>query len=187
MAILAILECSMWISGKKEVCGLTSNDPSPAYKILIVDDEKDVLVALHTTLKRARQFTSDVSIAENGSEALAELEKKEFDIVLSDYKMPKMDGLELLERVREKYPSIVRILITACSDIALVKDAINRLAVDYYIEKPWDRKELISLIHEALKRKKPSMPRKDRKSEFSDQALPVGLLPIISDRDSDDR
>lgn len=134
-----------------------SEDEEPVgdvvYRILIVDDEKDVLNALYRTLSYSRRFKSAILVAKDGNTALAELKKQEFDLVLSDHKMPGMSGTELLAKVKEKYPNTVRILITGYSDIEIAMDAINRAEVHSYIEKPWDNDALRETIYEALKRK----------------------------------
>jgi DNA-binding NtrC family response regulator len=168
------------MTGKDTATGMKT------YNVLIVDDEKEILIALHTTLKRARQFSSEISVASNGAEAISELEKKQFDIVLSDYMMPGMNGLELLTKVKEKCPDAVRVLVTASSDLNVTKDAINRVAVDHFIEKPWDNRELTSMVYQALRRK--NLPKKGRKpkrsgdDEPSDADVPVSLLPMMSER-----
>ncbi len=104
------------------------------------------------TLKRAEQFKSEIAIAEDGEAALAELEKQEFDIVLADYKMPRMNGIELLTLVRDKYPETLRILITGFSDINIAKEAINKAAVHNYIEKDLGNEKIRRTLYEALKR-----------------------------------
>ena len=74
--------------------------------------------------------------------------------MLSDYKMPGMNGVELLTAVREKYPTMIRILITGHHDLEIVEDAIARADIDFYLRKPWDDFELSSLMHYALERKR---------------------------------
>lgn len=136
------------VMGKKE-----ETSDNRIYRILIVDDEENTLNAMRSTLQRAEQFSSEVFVAKDGKEALAELEKHKFDLVLSDYKMPGMDGIELLAKVKNKCPKTVRILITGYSDAKIAKDAINKAQVHNYIEKPWDNDELRLTVYEALKRK----------------------------------
>ena len=123
------------------------------HKILIVDDENDVLEALSMTLQSAEHFKSEVFTAQNAETALAELEKQDFDLILSDYKMPNMNGIELLTKAMNKSPGPLRILITGYSDIKLAREAINKAQVHNYVEKPWDNDELILTVYEALKRK----------------------------------
>lgn len=123
------------------------------YNILIVDDEREVLNALSSTLKRAKQFRSDIVTAENPEKALDFLREREFDLVLSDYKMPGINGVELLREVKNKYPDTVRMLITGFSDLKTAREAINKAEVNNYLEKPWDNEELRNVIHASLKRK----------------------------------
>ena len=123
------------------------------FKILIVDDEQDVLDALLETLRRAKEFKSDIEMAKEGAGALASLEKHEFDLVISDYKMPGMNGIELLTAVKKKYPRTIRILITGFSDVNVAKEAINKAQVHHYIEKPWESAELRATVLGALKGK----------------------------------
>ncbi len=128
-------------------------DNDKVFRILIVDDDKDVLDELHRTLERTDRYSADIVSVENSDLAFAELKKKEFDLVLADYKMPGMNGVELLSIVKEQYPGTIRILITGYSDINIAKEAINWADVHNYIEKPWDNEELRLTIHEALLRK----------------------------------
>jgi len=123
------------------------------YRILIIDDERDVLDALYMTLNRSKQFKSEIFLVEDGDTALTIMDDQEFDLILTDYKMPKMNGIELLKKAINKSPNQVRMLITGYSDINIAKDAINKAQVHNYIEKPWDDDELVLTIHEALKRK----------------------------------
>lgn len=155
------------------------------YKILIVDDEKSTLILLHTALKRARQFKSDIRIAENSSAALAELEKQNFDLVISDYSMPGMNGIEFLMKVKEQYPDTVRILLTGYSDMSLAKEAINKADVHFYLEKPWDNNELKALICEALDINVDEVRMVKKSSDTASQDLPLGLIPIASKDESE--
>jgi len=123
------------------------------YKILIVDDDTGSLNALSLLVGRIEGFSCGITLAQNSNDAIAELKKQEFDLVLSDYKMPGMDGIGLLTYVKDTYPKTVRVLITAYSDAKIAKDAINRAAVHSYVEKPWDNEDLKLTIREALNRK----------------------------------
>lgn len=129
------------------------NNIDRPYKILIVDDEENILHALSQALKYSREFECDIFTAPNGQEALNELLEQQFDLVLADYKMPVLNGVDLLAQIREKYPNTIRMLVTGYSDIEIAKDAINKAQVHNYIGKPWDNDELILTVSEALKRK----------------------------------
>lgn len=125
-------------------------DDDKTYKILIVDDERLVNRALERTFNRNRLFKSDISLAYDARSALDELEQKKFDLVISDFKMPGMNGIDLLVNIMDKFPETVRILITGFSDINVASEAANRAKVHEYIEKPWDNDEMLQTIHKAL-------------------------------------
>jgi len=124
------------------------------FRILIVDDEKDVRRALEKTLERSEDFGSEITTADGGESALREMEREHYDLLMSDYKMPGMNGMELLKAVRDKYPKVIRILITGHHDLDFVEEAIRRSDIDFYMNKPWDDLELTSLMHYALERKR---------------------------------
>jgi YesN/AraC family two-component response regulator len=128
------------------------NEVDKIYKILIVDDDEDILDAMQLILKNADQFESEITTVLDSKSAIAEIEKQEYDLVLSDFKMPGMNGIDLLTRVKDKHPKTSRILITGYPSIEVVKDAINKANVHYYIEKPWDNDELKFTIYNVLKR-----------------------------------
>ncbi len=148
------------------------------YRILIVDDEKEVSSALRRTLLYAKKLNSEIITAENGEAALAQLNRNEFDLILADYRMPGMTGTEFLHKVRDKYPDIVRIIVTGYSDIEIIKEAINKAEIHYYIEKPWDNKNVRSIVYEALKRK---TERDADKKKHSKQKILNWLMDIYND------
>ena len=118
----------------------------PKYKILVVDDEEDNLALLYRSLRR----DYDVYKAHCAREALELLEQEDFQLVLSDHKMPEMEGVEFLKIVAEKYPATVRVLITAYSDAKILIDAINDAKIYRYIKKPYQIEELLMVVQSAL-------------------------------------
>lgn len=116
------------------------------YRILIVDDDEDVLNALFMTLKRTDGVEYDIILARNWKEALGALANRDFDLVLSDYKMPEVNGAELLAKVKEKRPRAKRVLITGYSDVHIAKEAVNKAQIHAYLEKPWDYDEIRDTI-----------------------------------------
>ena len=123
------------------------------YKILIVDDEKETLKALRSTLERANQFKSQIVVVGSGEEALEEVAKQEFDLVLSDNKLPGLTGIELLTSIKETNPNTVRMLITGYADLDIAREALYKAEVNNFIEKPWNIDELRLMVHAALRRK----------------------------------
>lgn len=120
--------------------------PSPA-RILCVDDEPSILSALGR-LFRLRGWT--VLVASSGAEALLLLQKEPVDVVISDMRMPAMDGAQLLEKVFEGWPATKRILLTGYADASATVAAINRGKIWRYVAKPWNDDELTMTVEQAL-------------------------------------
>ncbi len=116
------------------------------YNILIVDDEEDNLALLYRTLRSKYNVTK----ASSAIEALEILNSKQFDCILSDHKMPLMDGVEFLKRVYDIQPRTMRLLVTAYSDVRILIDAINYAKIYRYIKKPYSPDELLLVVENAL-------------------------------------
>jgi response regulator RpfG family c-di-GMP phosphodiesterase len=115
--------------------------------VLCVDDEPNILSALRRTL---RADGLRVLTAQGGQEALETLERESVDVVISDMRMPGMDGAELLERVHERWPANIRVLLTGHADTSAAVAAINRGRIFRYLTKPWDDAELRSVLRQGL-------------------------------------
>lgn len=118
--------------------------------LLFVDDEANILSAL-TRLFRQTGYT--LLSATSGQEALQLIAQQPVDLVISDMRMPAMNGAELLEKVYAHDASIVRILLTGYADIASTIDAINKGKIYRYIAKPWDENDLLMTVRNALTQK----------------------------------
>ncbi|MEI6732390.1 MAG: HD domain-containing phosphohydrolase [Comamonadaceae bacterium] len=125
--------------------------PTSVPTILCVDDEPNILSSLRR-LFRGKDF--EVRTAESGRAGLALLESQSADVVISDMRMPEMDGTQFLEQVRMRWPDTVRLLLTGQSDISSVIDAINRSEIHRYISKPWDDDEIVLTVRQALELKR---------------------------------
>ncbi len=117
-----------------------------AFQILYVDDEEDNLVAFRAVFRRHFK----VHVAKSGREALDFLEQQAIDLIISDQRMPKMTGVELLEKVRIRFPEIIRMVLTGYSDQQAIIDAINKGKIYHYITKPWEVDELKFIMENAL-------------------------------------
>src|SRR5215216_758843 len=134
----------------------TNNMSTPAssdeaqFTLLCVDDDPHVLNALRRLLTRQgyRLLT-----AASGAEGLEIVRHTAVDLVLSDMKMPGMDGAQFLEQVKTHSPDTIRILLTAYPDLHSTVTAINRAGIYRYIEKPWDNDVLLQIMDDALQRK----------------------------------
>lgn len=118
--------------------------------LLFVDDEQNIL----SSLKRMfRPLGYRILTASGGAEALTVLAQEEVDLVISDMRMPEMDGAELLSKVAERWPDTVRILLTGFSDLASTIKAVNEGHIYKYISKPWEESDLKLTVKNALETK----------------------------------
>lgn len=130
-----------------------STSPNPnaqAGTVLCVDDEPSILSALRR-LFRGRGL--QVKVAESGQAALTLMESEAFDLVISDMRMPEMDGVVFLEQVRQRWPDTMRLLLTGYADISSIMGAINRGEIYRYIAKPWDDNDIILIVQAALQQR----------------------------------
>ncbi|NMD04902.1 MAG: sigma-54-dependent Fis family transcriptional regulator, partial [Deltaproteobacteria bacterium] len=116
-------------------------------KILIVDDELNMRLVLTAMLKKEGY---EIASAADGSEALSILKSGPIDAVITDLKMPNVDGMELLNHMNDKHPAIPVIIITAHGTVATAVKALKKGALDY-ITKPFDLDELKNVISKAMK------------------------------------
>jgi len=114
-------------------------------KILLVDDEENVRNALKRVLRREGY---DVLTAGSGAEGLDVIQKFKPDVVISDFLMPEMNGIEFLKKTREMLPEMVRIILTAHADLQMALQSINEAGVYRLLTKPWDDVELKILLHQ---------------------------------------
>lgn len=117
------------------------------YRVLFVDDEPNVLKALQRIF---RQENYQIATASSGDEALRLFADEPFQVVISDYLMPGMNGAELLRRIKQTYPETIRIMLTGHADTGAVMGAINDGAVYKFILKPWNDDDLRVTVALAL-------------------------------------
>ncbi|ATQ78189.1 two-component system response regulator [Massilia violaceinigra] len=128
---------------------LTDDLAPPPATVLCVDDEPNILSALRR-LFRPEGYR--VLVAESGAAGLAILEQEKVDLVISDMRMPEMDGAKFLEHVRQRWPDTVRLLLTGYSDVSSILAAINRGEIYRYITKPWDDNDILLVVRHGLER-----------------------------------
>lgn len=124
--------------------------PSPG-TLLFVDDEPSILSSLRR-LFRPLGYT--IHVAESGARGLELLAEHSIDLVISDMRMPQMDGARFLEEVRNRWPAVMRILLTGYADVTSTVAAINRGEIYRYISKPWDDNEIVLVVQKALEYKR---------------------------------
>ena len=125
--------------------------------ILIVDDEPRILRSLKATLKGRYS----VHVAQSGAEAKQFLQSTPVDMVISDQRMPELQGHELLGWVSQKIPNSVRILMTACAEISDIQPALDKAGVVSCVYKPWDPDKLNLLLEKALSQRPKSAPHRN--------------------------
>ncbi|MFJ3371303.1 HD domain-containing phosphohydrolase [Pseudomonas sp. NPDC086251] len=116
-------------------------------KVLLVDDEESILNSLRRLL-RGQPF--EALLATSGAQALEIMAQQPIDLVMSDARMPNMDGATLLGHIHKRYPTTTRILLTGYADLPTIIKAINEGQIHRYISKPWNDEEILLTLRQAL-------------------------------------
>ena len=116
-------------------------------RIMLVDDEKNVLHALERLLVSPQ---CEVECFTDPEQALLRAHTATFDLVISDYRMPGMNGVEFLRQIRTMQPDTMRIILSAYGELEAMQAAINEAEIYRYISKPWDTRDLKQTIDNAL-------------------------------------
>ena len=119
--------------------------------ILIVDDEDMVLSSLRGVF--ALQTDYDVHEANSPHAAIERVDSTPIDVVISDFLMPEMNGIELLKEIKKRQPETARVLLTGYADKENAIKAINDVGLYHYLEKPWDNEALLNIVRNALSEK----------------------------------
>ncbi len=115
--------------------------------ILLVDDEPKIITSLKRILNNEGY---EVLSATKPSDAIKIIDDKKTDIIICDYNMPEVLGIDILKHCRKTIPNSARILMTGLNDINIAISAINEGSVFYYISKPWKNEEILSVVKKAL-------------------------------------
>jgi len=115
--------------------------------VLLVDDEPHILNSLRRLLRKEEYR---VLTAQGGEEGLAILAENTVQVVVSDYRMPSMDGIEFLQRAKETHPDSVRIVLSGFADAQLIVESINKGEVYRFVPKPWNDEELKATLRQCL-------------------------------------
>lgn len=138
--------------GDVEVKGQAVEAPSPPtepHTLLFVDDEESILNSLRRLFYKAPHRILATASAQK---ALRLVETEPVALVISDHRMPEMEGTKLLSRIREIKPDAVRIMLTGYADMHAAHEAINESQVYRFIAKPWNDDDLRLTVREALRR-----------------------------------
>jgi EAL domain-containing protein (putative c-di-GMP-specific phosphodiesterase class I)/ActR/RegA family two-component response regulator len=134
-----------------------ATEPASNRTLLLVDDEPGILSSLKRLFRREGYV---ILAADSGMAGLELLANNVVDVVISDARMPEMDGGEFLGKVREMYPDVVRMMLSGYTDLKAVTTAVNRGELFAFLTKPWDDTELMETIRDAFRH---SEQRQDRR------------------------
>ena len=121
-------------------------------RLLLVDDEPHVLNALQRVMRRRLPPGVRIESFDNPVRALARARELAFDVIISDFRMPQMDGIAFLRQVRDAQPHAVRMILSPSTEVDTVMKAINDVEVFRYLAKPWQDDELLAHVQQALQR-----------------------------------
>jgi len=117
------------------------------FALLFVDDEPGVLKSLKRVFNEENYI---IHTASNGNEALELLDKGKIHLIVSDHRMPGMTGAQLLRLIKQRWPEIIRIMLTGYADVQSIMGAVNEGAVYKFITKPWNDEDLRLTVSLAL-------------------------------------
>ncbi|KAB2927410.1 MAG: response regulator [Dechloromonas sp.] len=125
-------------------------------RIMLVDDEESILKSLRRLLRSvpctcgSKAFTLEVEAFTSAREALQRARDEDFDLFVSDYRMPEMDGIEFLKAAKEIRPDAARLILSGYADLNALIRAVNEVGIERFIGKPWNDYELVAAIGQAL-------------------------------------
>lgn len=118
---------------------------TPKHCILVVDDEPDICDSVHALLHREFRVLS----ASSALEGMRVMQENDVHVVMTDQRMPRTTGVELLASVRQQHPQAVRILFTGYADVDAIVEAINTSQIFRFVKKPWNPVELEQIVRDA--------------------------------------
>lgn len=131
-----------------EISIKTSTENSQDNNLLVIDDEPAILSSLRRQFRKNYQ----VHVANSAEEGLELMKEHSIKVIISDQRMPGMNGSDFFDQVKHDYPDATRLLLTGYADIQAVIEAINDGNIFRYITKPWDPTELDTIVREAFER-----------------------------------
>ena len=118
------------------------------YRIMIVDDEQNILNAMRRLMRKQKDW--EVELFDSANEALKRAQTASFELFLSDYRMPEMDGVKFLSETKKSHPDAMRLVLSGYTDLDALLGAINEAEIFRFISKPWQDYDLITTLELAL-------------------------------------
>ena len=118
------------------------------HRLMIVDDEKNVLAALLRVCRGKKLW--EIETYSDPQEALHRAQKTNFDLFLSDYRMPKMNGVQFLKEIKDIQPDAMRIILSGQTDREGLMAAINEAEIYRFLDKPWQDQDVLITLQQAL-------------------------------------
>jgi two-component system probable response regulator PhcQ len=142
-------------------------------RILLVDDERNVLAALSRILRHDWGEQALIETHNNPLHAIDQVKSRQYDAVMSDYRMPEMDGIALLTKIRELQPTTARIILSASTDFDVLMVAINEVGIARFLSKPWDDSEVVRAVRDAVELTRQARDLARLNGEFDDDTETV--------------
>ena len=117
------------------------------FVVLYVDDEPANTAAFRAAFRR----DGNILTANSVNESMEILKRESVDLLITDHRMPESTGLELLMRMADDFPDVIRVMVSAYADLDLVKTALNVGRVRWFLEKPWDPEEIRQIIRQTFR------------------------------------
>ena len=152
-----------------------SSEITEQYNLLVIDDEESILKAIKRTLRSTKY---QVYTANSANEGLKKLKEHNFQVVLSDFRMPEIDGGTLVKKIKQIYPSIVSMILTGYADFDAAVDVMNSGAAYKFLSKPWENQQLIDEIDKAFKEYHQRLIDTD-KEELNEQYIKPDRVNLI--------
>ncbi len=152
--------------------------------VLFVDDEKPILQAIR---RFARTQPWSVSFAESGEQALELLNEREYAVVVSDMRMPGMNGADLLKKVREVQPLAIRILLSGYADINDVRSVVNDAGIFNYLSKPWCSESLLEVVNSAISSYESEKVQESENQKTKEKSVTLGKIALLLDKKAKER
>jgi CheY-like chemotaxis protein len=146
-------------------------------KILVIDDEADMRFAVRMLLERSGHTVLE---ADNGEAALSRIDEGVPDLVLLDMRLPGMDGIQILQKIREKQKDLPIIMVTGYGNVELAEQALQ-LGADHYLSKPFHNKELIDVIGQILRKRGYVLPEPSASPADRTESAPESPLEEVAE------